>query len=428
MNRGLRSRVLWLAVAIVCAGSMSYYVVAIWSANQPEHFSDLYAPWWGAHELLLHGRNPYSPAVAREIQSVIYGAPVVPSADDPDGIAGGFAYPPLAALLLWPLVYLPFATAQIAFVGAALALMLLSLALWLRVIRLEATEISWLALALFVLGSFPVLQAIRLENLSAIAAGLIAVAVFFVATDRQIPAGLFLAASTFKPQFTLALVLGMAVWISGDWRRRRSLGASFLIAMLAVAAASEWLLPGWGGDFLRVVRAYRHYTYGHSLFDVWLSPSFGWIASAGLLVAALGLCWQVRCEPAGSASFAMVVSLLLAANVVVMPTLAPHAQLLLLPGFLCLIANRRVYLENGSLGRLLFAGAWILLAWQWIASFGLLVARARYPLNRLIPFWQGPLYTSAVLPLAILAALGWLFWAHIENLGPHQGTRRGLGQ
>ena len=102
-----RRPVLWLLLSVLSAASMAFYVANIWSANQPPGFSDLYAPWWAAHELFLHHRNPYSPAVAHEIQTVIYGAPVAPSPDDPSGLAGGFAYPPYATLLLWPTVYSP---------------------------------------------------------------------------------------------------------------------------------------------------------------------------------------------------------------------------------------------------------------------------------------------------------------------------------
>ena len=48
----------------------------------------------------------------------------------PNGIAGGFAYPPYATLLLWPLVYTSFPTAQKIFLLLSVALTLLSLALW----------------------------------------------------------------------------------------------------------------------------------------------------------------------------------------------------------------------------------------------------------------------------------------------------------
>ena len=87
------------------------------------------------------------------------------------------------------------------------------------------------------------------------------------------------------------------------------------------------------------------------------------------------------------------------------PTLAPHAQLLLLPGFLCLLREREALLQ-GSVSRPLLAAAWALLAWPWIAALGLLLAAICWPLSSLLGFWQVPLYTSPLLPLAVLLALG----------------------
>ena len=111
-NSLISKTALWLLLSTLSAGSMAFYVAEIWSVNQPSDFTDFYAPWWGALELLLHHRNPYSPAVAHEIQTVIYGAPSSTSIDDPSNIEGGFAYPPYTALLLWPTVYLSFSEAE----------------------------------------------------------------------------------------------------------------------------------------------------------------------------------------------------------------------------------------------------------------------------------------------------------------------------
>src|SRR5579872_2522297 len=193
MNNFPTRSVLWLLLSVVSAGSMAYYVLEIWGANQPPHFSDLYAPWWAAHELLLHRRNPYSPAVAHEIQTMIYGAPATASADDPSSIGGGFAYPPYAALLLWPTVYLSFSAAQKVFLVFSVLAMVLSLALWLRMLRCRPSPLRWLTLAFFFLGSFPALQALKLQNLSVIAAALIALTLFLLAGDHLVLAGIFLA-------------------------------------------------------------------------------------------------------------------------------------------------------------------------------------------------------------------------------------------
>lgn len=385
---------IWFAISVIAAASMAHYVWAVWSYNQPPGFSDLYAPWWAAHELFLHGRNPYSTEVAHEIQRVIYGAPSLPSADDPAGIGGGFAYPPYATLLLWPTAYVSFAAAQKIFVVAALLLTLLSLELWLRAARFRPPPLEWWTIAFFVLGSFPALQALKLENLSLIAAAMLAAAVYFISAEQWVAGGVLLAIATFKPQFTIALIPWLAIWTITDWRRRRALAFSFLAAMAALLLASSWLVPGWVSSFVSVLRAYRHYTFGHSLFDVWLTARYGFVASLTVLLSVWGLCWRDRGRPD---RFFAVVSLLLAVDVVVIPSLAPHAQLLLVPGFLYLAQN------GTSRPRTL---AWALLGWSWIAAAGMLVARVGMPVADLARYWQWPLYTSPLLALAVAVAVG----------------------
>lgn len=416
--------VLWLLLSMLSAISMSFYVTEIWSANQSPGFSDLYAPWWGAHELLLHHRNPYSPAVAHEIQTVIYGAPVVPSPDDPSGIAGGFAYPPHAAILLWPIVYTSFPTAQKIFLFLSVLATLLSLTLWLHALRLRLSFLHWIIAALFLLGSFPALQAIKLQNLSLLAAALIVLILFFLSRNHLVLAGILLAASTFKPQFTVALIPWLLLWVTADWRRRRSLALSFLCTAFLLFAVSEWLVPGWIPSFLRIVSAYRRYTYGHSLLDVWFAPTVGPIASAALLLGALALCWPHRTQSADSPRFLLATGLLLAANVVVIPTLAPHAQLLLLPGFLCLLPAVTAPSTSTSFARTLRAAAWMLLAWPWLGAFGLLLAAFCLPADTLHGFWQIPLYTSPLLPLAVSLALSFLVRAPSGFLNENSPTPR----
>jgi hypothetical protein len=417
-NLFIRKKLLWLLLSVLSAGSMAWYVTAVWSANQPPQFSDLYAPWWAAHELLLHGRNPYSPAVAHEIQTVIYGAPASDvSTNDPSNIAGGFAYPPSAALLLWPTVYLSFEQVQKLFLGTSVLAILLSLALWLRFLRLRPSPLLWMTLAFFTLGSFPALQAIRLQNLSVIAAALIALSLFLVSADHLLLAGIFLALSTFKPQFAAGLILGLALWITGDWRRRRPLAWSFLITMLLLFLMSSWLVPGWIHTFFSVLRAYRLYTYGHSLLDVWFTPRGGAFIGVCLLLAALAVCWKHRSKAANSARFSLITTLLLAVTLIVIPTLAPHAQLLLLPGFLNMIHMRKFLSSSGTPAKMIVAAAWALLAWSWIAAFGLLVAALLVPIPRLLRFWQLPLYTSPLLPLAVSFALSCLLWSIPQQEG-----------
>jgi hypothetical protein len=399
----------WLLLSLVSAGSMAYYVDQIWSANQPEHFNDFYAPWWGAHEL-LRGRDPYSPDVAHEIQTAIYGAPAASDSQDPSGIGGGFAYPPYMALLLWPTVYMSFAAAQKAFLFVSTVGTLLSVAIWRRLARFRQRSPSWLAVTVFVLGSFPVSQAIKLQNPSLLAAFLIAITFFLLFTDHLVLAGVMLAVSTIKPQFMIGLIPWLALWTLGDWRRRRPVAWSFLTSMFLLIGVSEWLLPNWIPNFLRVVRAYRHYTYGHSLLDVWFTPTWGPIVAAIVLLAVLALCWKCRSQAPDSPDFIVVTSLVLAATLVIIPTLAPHAQVLLLPGILCLLQSRTLLLPFGALPRLVLTATWALLAWPWIAAFALLLAALVFPTQNLLRFWELPLYTSPLLPVAVLLGLSCLLF------------------
>ncbi len=397
---------LWLMLSLVCAASMWFYTDKIYGLGQPPSFSDLYARWWGSHEVLLHRRNPYSAAVAHEIQTVIYGAAVNSRyPGDPSEIAGGFAYPLYTSFFLWPTVYMSFATAEKFFLGVSELAVLGSLAMWLRLLRFERSLIGSVALTLFTFGSFPVLQGLRLENLSLLAAAVITAAIFLFAKGHLLSAGIVLAAATFKPQFTILLLPWLAVWTLSDWRRRGALAWAFLASMLLLILSAEWLVPGWIGDFLRSAQAYRDYTPGDSLLDLWFSRGGGTAVGLVLVGALFALTWRHRRDPADSAPMLVVVSLFLAATLMIIPTLAPHAQLLLLPGILCLLRNRA--LLSARIAALTCAAVWLLLAWSWIASFLLAVAALRLPVTTVWRGWKLPVATSPVLPLAV--AIGLVF-------------------
>ncbi|MDQ1386848.1 MAG: hypothetical protein QOF56_302, partial [Acidobacteriaceae bacterium] len=127
-----------------------------------------------------------------------------------------------------------------------------------------------------------------------------------------------------------------------------------------------------------------------------------------LLLAVLALSWQHLRHPANSPGFFVVVSLMLASTLTVIPTLAPHSQLLLLPGFLCLYRYRALLSHSRRLTRIALLAVWLLLAWQWVAASGLALAAAVRPMATLLAWWQVPLYTSPLLPLAVVFALSCL--------------------
>jgi len=178
--------------------------------------------------------------------------------------------------------------------------------------------------------------------------------------------------------------------------------------MLLLVVISQWLVPGWISSFLNITRSYLRYTYGHSVLDVWFGQKWGIVVAVGLVLAAFAFCWRHRAQPADSSTFLVATNLLLALTLIVIPTLAPHAHLLLLPGFLCLLRGRASLSSSGPISRLVWAATWGVLGWPWIASFGLLLAAIRLPESALLRYWQIPLYTSPLLPVVVSLALGCL--------------------
>src|SRR5271154_2421333 len=132
-------------VATLCAAGMwvyasrvliPYQIADAVAHNRPRgNLSDLYPRWLGARELLLRGRDPYSPAVTREIQQGYYGRPLDPSRPGDPKDQQGFAYPVYVVFFLAPTIHLPFEIVQRIFFWFLLGFTLATVPLWLRVLR-----------------------------------------------------------------------------------------------------------------------------------------------------------------------------------------------------------------------------------------------------------------------------------------------------
>jgi Glycosyltransferase family 87 len=399
----------WLILSILSALGMWYYVFDIWSVNQPTNFSDLYAQWWAAHELFLHGRNPYTPAIAHEIQSVIYGAPLTTSSPgDPAGIAGGFAYPLHVVFLMWPTIRIPFSIVQRVFSWISLGLTLASILLWVSVLEWKLPIWKLVTISLFTVGSFPSFQGMKLQNLSLVAAFLISATLVSLIAGHLKLAGILLAMATIKPQFLILLMPWLVIWSLGDWQARQRFFWSFSAMTGAVILVTELIMPGWIGSFLDIVHAYKQYTYGHSLLDVWFGQKVGAVASLGLTLFVLTLCWRRRSCGSRSPGFMLVTGMALGSTLVVIPTLEPHAQLLLLPGFLLVLRYSRPIWQSGKLARLLLVATWSLLGWEWLAAAGMMFAGIWVCPGVLLRFWMLPLYSSPLLPFGIFILCAFL--------------------
>ncbi len=403
--------VVGFALAVAASASTWFYTNRILRAQQiadaaahsrPRgNLSDLYPRWLGARELLRHRRNPYSAEITREIQQGYYGRALDPTrADDPKD-EQGFAYPAYVVFLLAPTVNLPFEVVQPGFRWLLVVLAAGTVLLWLRVLRWKPSLGTAIILMVLTLGWLPMVQGIKLQQLSLVVAGLLAGCGACLAGGWFLLAGGLLALATIKPQLTWPLVLWLLLWAGSDWGSRRRFAFGFGLVMLLLLGGAELLLPGWLRMFAEAIGQYHRYTHNQSVL-VWL---FGTVAGRileAVSVLVCGLClWRVRGEPAGSAAFGRAFALVLALTVVIVPMFAPYNQVLLAPAIFALLRSEGSGERILPAVRLSRAVAGILLVWPWIATVGLSLAYVWLTPGIRQRVWPIPFYSNFMMPVFI---------------------------
>jgi Glycosyltransferase family 87 len=400
-----------IALAFMCMLAMWLYVRRVLVAHQRAdaavrhvprgNLSDLYPRWLGSRELLLHHRDPYSADVTREIQSGYYGRPLDPSRPEDPKDQQAFAYPVYVAILLAPTVYFPFELLRKGFDAFLIVFTAASVWLWMRAIGWQEGFLAWLVAAVLVLGSFPAVQGVKLDQLTLLVAGFIAWSAFLLSRQRLFAAGMVLAVSTVKPQLVMPLMACLILWAVADWAHRRSLVWGFCCALGFLLVISEVILPGWMHKFRVALREYVAYTGGVSLIDRLLSPGVGKVMTVAVFAFLLALVWKRRRAEPGSRDFSVLFAEILAATLLIIPTFAPYNQLLLLPAVLLTAREWQPAWRSGPLSRAILVATVIALGWQWLTAFGLVLVSLRFPLIAQNA-WTVPLYTVLVIPFVVL--------------------------
>jgi hypothetical protein len=377
----------WLVLSVLACGITLAYrstILLPWESYVNEHsldiahgrlkaqLGDLYPRWVGTRELLLHGRNPYGPEVSHEIQMGFYGhvveqqfnAPGTPVIDEQR-----FVYPVYVVFLMAPVAGVDFPVLQ-EWAPAFLALLtVVSILLWLGLLRWQPSWIVTVTIILFVLSSPQVMQGLRLRQLGMAVAFLLALSVWCIVKNKLALAGIFLAFSTIKPQMAALPLAWLLFWGLGDLRKRWPLLAGFGTALGVLVGAGEIVLPGWPHYFLVGLAAYRKYFPTTSL----LCLVFGNIGGGVISTLAIGsiwvFAWKNRGEDAASSEFLCTLATSFIAAALVLPILTPYNQvLLLLP--IAMILHQWNTLPK--IARRLFA---CVLAWPYLCSSGLLLIR-----------------------------------------------------
>jgi len=402
-----------LLLSILCALCMWTYFYRVLIAHQVRdstargtprgNLSDLYPRWLGARELLLHGRDPYSPEFTREIQAGYYGRPLDPDAPGERNYQQGFYYPVYVAFCLAPTIHLSFETVRKGFFWVLLGLTLTTVPLWPFVLRWSVPVWVYVSLVVFTIGSLPFIEGLMLQQITLFVVPLLIVALALFASGHPIPAGVLLAFATIKPQLVWLLLFWLMLWTLADWRRRYRWAASFLFTMTILCAAAEWYLPHWIPQFIQAMREYPTYTDAVSTLDKLLASPWAWITRALAVAATLHVGWKNRMCAQDTVAFTLTVVLILTVTIIVIPSYALYNEVLLLPALLMLVRDYKQRATMNSMGRALLALAAILLLWQWATSIVLAGLSFVLPAPTVQAAWAVPLWTVLHLPVVVAA-------------------------
>ncbi len=379
------------------------------------NFSDLFPRWLGTRELLLNGRDPYSPEMTNEIQRGYYGRPIDNRlATDPVD-EQRFAYPLFVVFLLAPTITLPFMVVKALFTVILFAAAVWTVLIWVQVIGPQAEPSSAVPYVLLTLATIPYAQAIQLQQFSVLVAFFLAATVYGLATEKFLVAGISLAITTIKPQLSAFLIASVLFWSVWWWKSRKSVAISFCALLGASILASEWLLPGWPAQFFAGIRPYLRYTQATtSLYEL-----FGKVGGTVVLfllgtVTALAM-WRAKSQPVDSDDFKIAISLVLVFTCISLPSLAPHNQVLMVPAYLLLIKERKPLRTSGRIARSLWWAAWLTLVWPWVAgTFLVATLLSDHASPRM---WDLPLATNPLIPITVFAALVPLLLRQLGRVG-----------
>jgi hypothetical protein len=402
---------LWLLLSLLASATTWLYMSRVllpWEYSiNVEHgrliaeMGDLYPRWVGTRELLLHGRNPYSPEVSHEIQTAFYGHAIdqrygQPGVDVID--EQRFVYPVYVVFLLAPTVYLDFSQLQ-AWAPVILALLTaISVLLWLQVLRWRPPRTMIAAIALFVLASPQVAQGLRLRQLGLVVGFLLALSAWCITRNYLAIAGVLLAISTVKPQMVLLPLLWFLLWGAGDCRKRWPLLAGFGVIFAGLGGMGEIILPGWVRYFVEGLIAYRKYFPTTSLLCLALGNWMGGVLSGVAIVALATVAWRNRQADAASSEFIRTLVAFFVGTALVLPLLTPFNQVLLLLPVMIIV---RGWPALSRIGRGIFSAT---VAWPWICSLVLLLFHPRLDSPKRVPLLPSALvlflpFVVSLLPL-----------------------------
>jgi hypothetical protein len=327
--------------------------------------SDLYPRWLGSRELLLHGRDPYSKDVTRDIQIGFYGRALDPAKKSDPIQQESFVYPVYTVFLFAPTIYLPFSVVQEASSILFPLAIAFSVPLWMGGLGLRPRPLIAISAMLLAVSSPPSVMEFSMQNLTAMTVFFLAAAAAAVARRWLISAGILLALSTMKPDILVIIVPWFLFWAAARWRERSRLLWSFTVTLTLLVAGAEALSPGWPWRFLAALREYPSYGADPSILQVLLPALLAKLCIATLLISLMAVCWRWRNSDPGSEGYGWSLVCVCIVTLAVIPKLAAYNGILLLPGVIWLAAHYQKIRTLRLFPRALTKATFACILWSW---------------------------------------------------------------
>jgi hypothetical protein len=378
--------------------SFGMLLASIWQLHvlgrhMPLSHSDLVPVWVGVRTTLA-SHDPYSVATTRAIQTVYYGRPLL--ASDGDVNQMGFAYPAYTAIVLAWLAPLNWPQVQWFTLALLIATTAVSVLAWTEVIGVRMTRGRTAVCVLAAMASWPIIWALRLQQVSLLVAGFAALGCFLLKRDKNAVAGGVLALTTIKPQLVVPLLAWLALWavIERRWRFITALATS----IAALSAAAEWLIPGWLSHWRKASIDLLSYTHQRPALQATFGTVIGGVLMLTMAVLTAIALWRLRKSSVDSPGFGAAISLALGATVALIPTDVPmlYNQVFLVPGCLILIHGAAA-VRTGLAHRLALS----LLAWGFLSVPLAAIGECIWHSSA----WQAMPFWNPLLPVAVTGAL-----------------------
>ena len=183
------------------------------------------------------------------------------------------------------------------------------------------------------------------------------------------------------------------IWAFGELAERWRFLAALAGTMALFVGVGEALAPGWVGDFIAGLQAYRHYYPTTSILRVAIGDTAGMIAGALIVLAIVIFGWSKRSVSGRSQAFVLMFAFFSMTAVLAFPIMTIYNHcLLILPALLVVQEWRNL----SKVSRVIFSA---LISWYWIMAFVLLLIHLPSDLKNTLVLL--PSISAVVIPLAL---------------------------